>query len=97
MLDKKTRIKLRSIASTMKSILWIGKDGFSDNAVKQIDEELFNHELIKITLQESAPTLSEFELTEIAVKLSAEVVTTIGRKIVLYRHSEKKGIKHILA
>ena len=97
MLDKKTRIKLRSIASTMKSILWIGKDGFSDNALKQIDEELFNHELIKITLQESAPTLSEFELTEIAVKLSAEVVTTIGRKIVLYRHSEKKGIKHILA
>ena len=65
--------------------------------LKQINEELFNHELIKLTLQETAPELSEFELTEIAVKLNAEVVTVIGRKIVLYKHSEKKNIKHVLA
>ena len=39
---------------------------------------------------------TEFELTEMAVKLGAEVVTTIGRKIVLYKHSEKKGVKHVL-
>ena len=29
--------------------------------------------------------------------IGADVVTTIGRKIVLYRHSEKKNIKHVLA
>ena len=96
MIDKKTRIKLRSIASTIKPIVWVGKEGFSENALKQIVEELFNHELIKIAVQESIEVPSEFELAEIAVKLGAEVVTTIGRKIVLYKHSEKKGIKHVL-
>ena len=97
MIDKKTRIKLRSLASTIKSTVWVGKEGFTENVLKQINEELFNHELIKISLQENAPMPTEFELTEIAVKLGAEVVTVIGRKIVLYKHSEKKNIKHVLA
>ncbi len=97
MITKTERIKLRSLASTIKPTIWVGKEGFSENVLKQIDEELFNHELIKISLQENVSPLSEFELTEMAVKLGAEVVTTIGRKIVLYKHSEKKGIKHVLA
>ena len=97
MLDKKTRIKLRSIASTIKPSVWVGKDGFSESVLKQISEDLFNHELTKISLQESVTPPTEIELTEIAVKLGAEVVTTIGRKIILYKHSEKKNIKHVLA
>lgn len=97
MIDKKTRIKLRSIASNIKPIIWVGKDGFSENVINQIKEELFNHELIKIAIQESIELPTEFELTELAVKLGAEVVTVIGRKIVLYKHSEKKNIKHVLA
>ena len=97
MIDKKTRIKLRSLAQTIKPIVWVGKEGFSENALKQINEELFNHELIKIAVQESIEIPGDFELAEIAVKLGAEVVTVIGRKIVLYKHSEKKNIKHVLA
>ncbi len=97
MLDKKTRIKLRSLAMTIKPTLWVGKDGFSQTVLKQIEEELFNHELIKIAVQDNIEMPTEFELTEIAVKLNADVVTVIGRKIVLYKHSEKKNIKHILA
>lgn len=97
MIDKKTRIKLRSIAMTIKPTIWVGKDGFSDSVISQINEELFNHELVKISLQENIEIPTEYELSEIAVKLSAEVVTVIGRKIVLYKHSEKKNIKHVIA
>ena len=39
MIDKKTRIKLRSMASTMKPVVWVGKDGFTENVLKQIEEE----------------------------------------------------------
>ncbi len=97
MITKTERIKLRSIASTIKPTVWVGKEGFSEKVLTQIEEELFNHELVKITMQDNVPTPTEFELTEMAVKLGAEVVTTIGKKIVLYKHSEKKGITHILA
>ena len=97
MLDKKTRIKLRSLAMTIKPNVWVGKDGFTENVLNQIREELFNHELVKLSLQESIEVPSEFELSEIATKLGADVVTVIGKKIVLYKHSEKKNIKHVLA
>lgn len=97
MLDKKTRIKLRSLAMTIKPSVWVGKDGFTENVLNQIKEELFNHELIKLTLQDSIEVPTEFELSEIATKLNADVVTVIGKKIVLYKHSEKKNIKHVLA
>lgn len=96
MIDKKQRIKLRSLSSTLKPFVMVGKDGFSESVLKQIEEELYNHELIKISMLENTTPPTEFELTEMAVKLGAEVVTTIGRKIVLYKHSEKKGVKHVL-
>ena len=97
MIDKATRIKLRSLAMNIKSTIWIGNDGFNPNALKEIERELFDHELVKLTVQDNTDLPSEFELTEMAVKLGAEVVTKIGRKIVLYKHSEKKNIKHVLA
>lgn len=97
MIDKKTRIKLRSLAMNLKPIIWVGKDGFTENVLKQIKEELYNHELIKIAIQESIELPTEDELTSISVQLGADVITTIGRKIVLYKHSEKKNIKHVLA
>lgn len=97
MINKKQRIELRSLASTIKPTVWIGKDGFSDNALAQISEELFNHELIKIALQDTVEPISASKLTEICNQLNAEIVTTIGKKIVLYKLSDKKNIKHIIA
>ncbi len=95
MIDKKQRIKLRSMAQTLKPVVLVGKEGFTESVINQIKEELFNHELIKIGMQENTPAPTEFELTEMAVKLGADIVTVIGKKIVLYKHSEKKGIKNI--
>ena len=96
MIDKKLRIKLRSLASTIKPTVWIGKDGISENVLNQIKEELFNHELIKISLQESAPEIQEEELQTLEDQLACDVVTKIGNKIVLYKVSEKKNIKHVI-
>lgn len=97
MLDKATRIKLRSLAMGIKSTIWIGKDGISPSIISEIDKELFDHELIKLTIQDNTDLLGESELKELTQKLGADVVTTIGRKVVLYKRSEKKNIKHVLA
>ena len=96
MIDKKTRIKLRSLASQIKPVVWIGKDGLTNNTLKQIESELNNHELIKISFQENAPTLTEADNEKLTHELGADVVTSIGRKVVLYKLSNKKNIKHVL-
>ncbi|MBQ8522097.1 MAG: YhbY family RNA-binding protein [Clostridia bacterium] len=96
MITKQQRIKLRSIASTIKPTVWVGKDGFDMQVYEQIKQELFNHELIKITLNPSMDKLDENGLSELAIKTGADVITQIGKKIVLYKLSSKKGLKHVL-
>lgn len=96
MITKQQRIKLRSIASTIKPTVWVGKDGFDLNVYEQIKQELFNHELIKISLNPSMDKLDETGLSELATKTGADVITQIGKKIVLYKLSSKKGLKHVL-
>ena len=96
MITKQQRIKLRSLASTIKPTVWVGKDGFDLAVYQQIEQELFNHELIKIALNPSMDKLDNDGLSELAAKTSADVVTQIGKKIVLYKLSTKKGLKHVL-
>lgn len=96
MITKQERTLLRSLATNIKPTVWVGKDGFDLEVYNKIKEELFNHELIKISLNPSMDKLDMDQLSELASKTSADVVTQIGKKIILYKYSDKKGIKHIL-
>lgn len=96
MLTKQERILLRSLSTRTKTTIWVGKEGFSSSIYEKIGEELNNHELIKISILGSTNKLTNDELAEIATKLGADIVTTIGKKIVLYKYSEKDNFKHIL-
>ena len=96
MITKQQRIKLRSLAMSIKPTVWVGKDGFDLQVYEQIKQELFNHELIKISLNPSMDKLDETGLSELAVKTGADIITQIGKKIVLYKLSSKKGLKHVL-
>ena len=95
MLDSKTRAKLRSIASTIQPSVIIGKDGVTENVVKQINMDLDARELIKITVLENDIDYKEL-LNDLAGKLNAEPVCSIGKKLVLYRYSSKKKVNHVL-
>lgn len=91
----KRRSKLRSLAQTLEPIGQIGKGGISDNMLTGLSSALDARELIKITVLKNAEDDARFLADDLADALDAEVVCTIGHKIVLYRYSEKDGIKHI--
>lgn len=95
MLNSKQRAKLRSQASTIDATTILGKDGLTENVLAQIDRELLARELVKVSVLEGAELSAKEYLHEAAAKLNAEEVCSIGRKFVLYRFSNKKGVKHI--
>lgn len=95
MFTSKQRSILRSMAQTIEPIGQIGKGGISDNMVKSFSDALESRELIKLTLLNNSDEEIKSVSVELAQKLGAEVVCTIGHKIVLYRRSNKKGIIHI--
>lgn len=95
MLTSKERATLRGIASTIEPVVQIGYKEISDNLLIQIDGVLETRELIKISILQSSDADPKILGSEIAGVLNADVVSVVGRKIVLYRKSKKKGVKHI--
>ena len=93
-MNTKERSKLRSIAQTIEPIGQIGKGGVSENMLKGLSDALDARELIKLTVLKNSDDEARFLADDIAAELNAEVICTIGRKIVLYRRSDK-NIKHI--
>ncbi|MBQ7373189.1 MAG: ribosome assembly RNA-binding protein YhbY [Clostridia bacterium] len=95
MFTSKQRSNLRSLAQTIEPIGQIGKGGISDNMIESFSQALESRELIKITVLNNSEEEAKWVATDLAEALNAEVVCTIGHKVVLYRRSNKKGIKHV--
>ncbi len=89
MINSKQRAWLRSQANQLPCQFQVGKEEISDHLVQSLDEILSTHELLKIgalkNVESSAAELAE----KLAAATGAEVIQVIGRRIVLYRHSEK--------
>ena len=95
MFTSKERANLRSIASTLKPIAQVGKEGISENLINGLSDALEAHELIKVTLLPTSGEDGSNLAENIADLLGAELVTVIGRKAIFYRKSSKKDFDHI--
>ena len=92
-LTSKQRAQLRGLASTLDTIIHIGKDGISDNLVKQADDALEARELIKGTVQQNCDLSAKEALEALCEMVHAEPVQCIGRRFVLYRRSRQPKIE----
>lgn len=94
-LNKRQIKQLKALASKISPMLWIGKNGVTDAAVKQASETLESHELLKGVVQDGCP-VDEKEVGEtLAGQVGAALVQVIGHRFVLYRPSKKEGANKI--
>ncbi|MBQ3123750.1 MAG: ribosome assembly RNA-binding protein YhbY [Firmicutes bacterium] len=91
MITSKQRSYLKSLAHNLDPIVHIGKDGLTENVIKEMNICLENRELIKVKLQEGAILDPKETANEAAQILGAEFVQAIGRKFVLYRFSKERA------
>ncbi len=81
---------LRALAHHLDPVVAIGKEGLGPGLLKQIDEALERHELIKVKVQRECPTaLSELSPT-VEQETRSTLAQTIGRVLVLYRRRREK-------
>ncbi len=90
-LTSKQRAQLRGMANSLEVILHIGKDGITDNVVRQADEALESRELIKGRVLENAMYTAREACDQLAQLTRSEPVQVIGSKFVLYRESHRPG------
>ncbi len=89
MLTSKQRAYLRGLATNESAIMQVGKGGISENLANTVSDALEARELIKMSVLENCDYSPRETANALAEAVGADVVGVIGRKIILYRESEK--------
>ncbi len=89
MITSKQRSKLRGMANSLKPVFQIGKENVGENLIKQLDEYLEIHEIVKVRILKNSDVNCKMTCSIIANKLKAEPVSAIGSTFVLYRKSKE--------
>jgi RNA-binding protein len=84
------RRALRGHGHAISAIVQIGKSGVTDGVVKQVQQALADHELIKVKIGGECPV----DRAEVAARLDREpgidVVQMVGRVLLLYKRHPRK-------
>ena len=95
MITTKQRAFLRGIGATLEPVMQIGKEGVKEQSIVQIEGLFEARELIKIKVLQNCVEDPRDIADQIQKATNCEQIQVIGSKIVLYRRSKKKDIKHI--
>ena len=79
-----------------RTAVFIGKEGLTDNVIKEMDNYLEAHELVKVKIQEGCELDPKETANELMEPLGAEFVQAIGRKFTLYRRASDKEKRQIV-
>jgi RNA-binding protein len=86
---KPTQIRyLRGLAHALKPVLLLGGKGVTPGVLKELEQALDDHELIKVRLAGADRAARVAELTQLVESSKADTVQTIGKIAVLYRRND---------
>lgn len=89
MITGKQRSYLKSLAHNIDPIFQLGKNGLTDNFIKQVDDALKAREIVKVNVLKNSILDPADVAAELVEELGAEFVQSIGRKFTIYRESEE--------
>ena len=93
-LTNKQKKYLKGLAHHLKAVVQIGNPGVSHAVVRQLEQALEQHELIKVQVPAGSSESRKEVAKEAAGESSSELVQLIGRIAVLYKaRAEEPEIK----
>ncbi len=87
-LTGKQRRHLRALGHHLGAVVQVGAQGVTDALVRQANEQLEAHELIKVRVSDDHDRHEAGEL--LAQKCGAELAQVLGRTLLLYRRRKEK-------
>lgn len=84
------RRTLRAAGHHLSAVVQVGNQGVTDPLLRQVEQALFDHELIKLKIGTESPE-DRFEAAErLREATGSHVVQILGRTILLYKKHPKK-------
>jgi RNA-binding protein len=88
--SSKLRKTLRAAGHHLSAVVQVGKEGATDAVLRQLDEALATHELVKVKVGTESPE-DRFEVADrLGEAVGGQVAQILGRTVLVYRkHPEK--------
>jgi RNA-binding protein len=87
MINDRQRAYLRKLAQTLPTKYQVGKGALHADLITLLDLALTKQELIKIHVLKTAKLEGNATIESLAKTLKAEVVQTIGHRVILFRRN----------
>jgi RNA-binding protein len=87
--------QLRGLAHELRPLLHIGKDGLTDAVVRQLDQTLFAHELVKVKFLATDREQQRAFCAAIAERLQCELAGSIGHVAIAFRQHPEAAKRQI--
>jgi RNA-binding protein len=78
------RKTLRGAGHHLSPVVQVGKEGVTDAVLRQLDEQLGAHELVKVRIGTESPE-DRFEAADRLGAVGAQVAQILGRTVLVYR------------
>lgn len=89
-MNSKQRAYLRSLSNQINPIFQIGKQGISNNLIKQLNDALKARELIKVKVLENVEAPVKDIAEEVSLQTDSIIVQIMGNIITLYKRNKEK-------
>ena len=86
-LSSKERAELRAEAHHLTPAVHVGHQGLTDSVLQTLDDALRTRELVKVALAKTTDVSAKDASHQLAERLGADVVQTIGRTCTLFREN----------
>ncbi len=88
--SSRLRKALRAAGHHLSAVVQVGKDGVTDAVLRELDQQLAVHELVKVRVGTESPE-DRFEAADrLGAAVGAQVAQILGRTVLVYRkHPEK--------
>ncbi|WP_251976062.1 YhbY family RNA-binding protein [Salinicola avicenniae] len=83
----------RSIGHHLQPVVTVSENGLSDGARQELERALDDHELIKVKLAIPERDDRQAMIEELVALSGAELVQSLGKVALLYRHNPKANPK----
>ncbi len=81
----KERAALRSECNRLRPTVHVGTEGLSNTLTEALDDALRTRELVKVQLNKTADMTAKEAARQLAGRVKAEVIQTIGKTATFYR------------
>ncbi|HET7825907.1 MAG TPA: ribosome assembly RNA-binding protein YhbY [Anaeromyxobacter sp.] len=88
--SSKLRKALRAAGHHLSAVVQVGKEGVTDAVLRELDEQLGAHELVKVRILAESPE-DRFEAAErLGAAAGAQIAQILGRTVLVYRKDPEK-------